>query len=452
MTLTLGMRLHLRGLRIVSAADVFNSAMHRLGAVFLALVLAAVIAPAAAQARTGTCLAPDVQALCTVWTGKVTTIGDGDTVYVNVEGDGISSSVSVRITGINAAELSVYGSATRRRGECHAVEATARIEQLIGRSKGRVRLAALDPESHSRNRLRRAVAVKIRGRWKDVGRILVKEGHALWLPSRAEYVWNRGYSLLAARAAAEGRGLWATNYCGPGPSETSPLQIWANWDADGTDSDFVNGEWIKIPNHDPVHEVPLGGWWVRDSQLRRFTFPSWATIAPGDTITVYVGDGPDTWTEFFWGMRQPVFENASDGEDAMGDGVYLFDPEGDLRTWMLYPCRVNCAEPNVGALQITAKPSGREHIDIRNVGAQAIDLSTYRLAAPPYGYGFPRDTVLQPGQEIRVLTTGDPEEDTVNVKRWGETGPILRNPGDTVRVTSYTGIQLACYAWGDRSC
>jgi len=426
--------------------------MHRLGAVLLAIVLAAVIAPAAAQARSGSCLAPGVQAVCSVWIGKVTTIGDGDTIYVDAPGDGIAGPVSVRITGINAAELSVYGSATRRRGECHAVEATARIEQLIRRSKGRVRLAALDPASHSRNRLRRAVAVKINGRWKDVGRLMVKEGHALWLPSRPEYVWNRGYSLLAARAAAARLGIWSTNYCGPGPSETSPLQVWANWDADGTDADFVNGEWIKIRNLDPVNEVPLGGWWVRDSQLRRFTFPSWATIAPGDTITVHVGEGPDTWTEFFWGLRQSVFENATDGENALGDGVYLFDPEGDLRTWMMYPCRLDCSDPNVGALEITAKPAGRESITIRNVAAHAIDLSTYRLAATPYGYGFPSDSVLQPGQEMKIDTVGDPSEDTPLSKHWGETGPILRNAGDDVRVTTYTGIQLACYAWGDRSC
>jgi endonuclease YncB( thermonuclease family) len=442
----------LRRVRIDGAAAVFNSAMHRLGAVFLALVLAAVVAPAAAEARTGSCLAPGVQAVCTVWNGKVTTIGDGDTIYVNVEGDGVTGSVSVRVTGVNAAELSVYGSATRRRGECHATEATARMEQLIRRSKGRVRLAALDPASHSRNRLRRAVAVKINGRWRDVGRLLVAEGHALWLPSREEYVWNRGYSLLATRAASLGLGVWSPNYCGPGPSETARVQVWANSDADGNDSDFVNGEWVKIRNLDPALELPLGGWWVRDSQLRRFTFPSWATIAPGDTITVYVGDGPDTWTEFFWGMRKPVFENATDGEDAMGDGVYLFDPEGDLRASMMYPCRVNCTDPNVGALEITAKPQGREHIIVRNIAAHAIDLSTYRLAAPPYGYGFPRDAVLQPGQEMRIETTGDPSEDGPLTKHWGETGPILRNPGDTVSVTTFTGIRLACYAWGDRAC
>jgi endonuclease YncB( thermonuclease family) len=427
--------------------------MHRLCVILLAAAATVFIAaPGTAHAaRSGTCLAPGVPATCDVWNGKVTTIGDGDTIYVDVEGDG-RGPVSVRITGINATELSVYGAAARRRGECHAVEATSRIEQLIRRSRGRVRLAALDPASHSRNRIRRAVAVKINGRWRDVGRRLISEGQALWLPNRDEYVWNRGYSILAQQAATAGRGLWSQTYCGAGPGDGWPLQVWANWDADGSDADFVNGEWIKVRNLDPVTPLALGGWWVRDSGVRRYTFPSWATVAPGDTITVHVGDGPDTWTELFWGLPKPVFENATDSEDSIGDGVYLFDPQGDLRSWMMYPCRLNCADPAVGAIQIDAKPAGREHITLRNVSAQPIDLFNYRLSAHPFGYSFARDSVLQPGEEMRIQTTGDPAEDTRLVKYWGETGAILRNGGDDVKLMTYNGIVLGCYAWGDRSC
>jgi endonuclease YncB( thermonuclease family) len=428
--------------------------MHRLHVFLLAFAAAAVLvagADVAHAARTGSCLAPGVQAVCTVWNGKVTYIGDADTIYVDVEGDR-RGPVSVRVTGVNATELSVYGTAVRRRGECHAVEATARVEHLIGRSRGRVRLAALDPASHSRNRIRRAVAVKINGRWRDLGRLLVSEGLALWLANRDEYVWNRGYSILAQQAAAARRGLWNPTYCGAGPSDLAPLQVWANSDADGADADFVNGEWIKVRNLDPAVAQPLGGWWVRDSGVRRYTFPSWATVAPGDTITVYVGDGPDTWTELFWGLPNPVFENATDSEDAMGDGVYLFDPQGDLRAGMIYPCRLNCSDPAVGAIEITAKPTGREHITLRNVSAQPIDLFNYRLAAHPFGYAFPRDSVLQPGEEMRIQTTGDPAEDSRNVKYWGETGAILRNNGDDIKLMTYTGIVLSCYAWGDRSC
>jgi hypothetical protein len=36
-------------------------------------------------------------------------------------------------------------------------------------------------------------------------------------------------------------------------------------------------------------------------------------------------------------MSEPVFENATPDERGMGDGGYLFDPDGDLRGWDTYP-------------------------------------------------------------------------------------------------------------------
>ena len=47
---------------------------------------------------------------------------------------------------------------------------------------------------------------------------------------------------------------------------------------------------------------------------------------------------------------------------------------------------------------------------------------------------------------------GDPALDTRLDKHWGETGPILRNNGDVLRLRSYTDIEIACFAYGDRSC
>ena len=176
----------------------------------------------------------------------------------------------------------------------------ARLEQLIRASRWRVRLAALDPGSHSGVRPRRAVAVRIDGRWRDVGTILLAEGHALFLPNRSEWAWNAGYSPIAEQAAAAGAGLWNPTYCGLGPSDASPLRVIVNADADGADEDNLNGEWMRVRNLDTVNEVHLGGWWLRDSALNRYVFPDWATLPPGESLTVYVGKGTDTWTEFFW--------------------------------------------------------------------------------------------------------------------------------------------------------
>ena len=409
----------------------------------LIVLLVFALAPAD-EARTGSCLAPGVKQICTVWTGKVTFIGDGDTIYVDVKGDRTQKAQHVRMTGFNAMEQSVYSSiASRRRGECHALEATSRLEQLIRRSRWRVRLAALNPASHSRLRPRRAVAVRIHGRWRDLGTIMLAEGHALWLPNRQEWAWNAGYSTLAEQAAARQVGIWSPAYCGLGPTDASPLRVIAN---------ATDGEWIRVRNLDAVNEVHLGGWWVRDSALRRYVFPDWATLPPGESLTVYVDAGTDTWTEFFWEQRNPIFENPTGGERAMGDGAYLFDPHGDLRAWMTYPCRVACTDPYQGAVEVTAKPRGRESVTVRNIAASAIDLDGYRLQSPPYSYAFPRDSVLEPGEEMRIDIQGDPAEDTRLEKHWGETGPILNNGGDKVRLNSFRGVELDCYAYGSGSC
>jgi endonuclease YncB( thermonuclease family) len=425
----------------------------RLRPILLALFVVLVAAPSADAARRGPCLIPGTAATCFTWSGKVTYVADADTIYVDVDGDGTRRTAYVRITGINATEQSVYSKyASRRRGECHALEATARLERLIRRSRGRVRLIAQDPSSHSGRRIRRSVAVKLNGRWRDVGRRLLIEGHALWLPNRAESLWNETYSILAQRAARKGRGIWNPSHCGVGPSEGWPLQLWVNSDAEGHDGFNPGGEWVTVRNLSTTAELPLGGWWVRDSGLRRYTFPSWTTVAPGESIRVYVGEGEDTWTEFFWGLRRAVFDNATSDERRMGDGAFLFDPQGDLRAAMQYPCREQCADPNAGAIEITADVRGREQIRLRNVAAHAVDLAPYRLESPPYAYAFSSDALLQPGETMAIDVEGDPGDDTRLAKAWGETGPILNNGGDRVRLKSYTQVEIGCYAFGKASC
>jgi hypothetical protein len=180
------------------------------------------------------------------------------------------------------------------------------------------------------------------GRWRDVGRVLVAGGDAIWLPNSTEYAWNRAYSVLAERAAAAGIGLWNPAGCGSGPSQSSPLQMTLNWDADGDDNLNVNGEWVRIRNLDPRTDVPLGGWWLRDSSLRRYTFPFGVILPPGTSIRLRVGKGDDDIDTLYWGLREPVFTNASGSPRYMGDGAFLFDPQGDIRAFDMYPCRLAC--------------------------------------------------------------------------------------------------------------
>jgi len=413
--------------------------MRRLLCTVLALAFTAGMAGDAA-ARTGSCLVPGSKTPCKVWNGRVTSIDDGDTIRVDLAGDRTRTPIRVRLTGIQAME----------RGECHAGEATARLAQLLRRGGNRVRLAALDPSSASQGRWRRAVAVRLSGRWRDVGRILLSEGHAVWLPNSAEHVWNGQYGRLAEAAAAKGRNLWNPAYCGAGPSDGSPLRVAVNSDADGTDGVNVNGEWVRIRNLDPVNDVHLGGWWVRDSALHRYVFPDYTTLAPGESLALYVGRGTNTWTEFYWGSRKPIFDNIA--ARGMGDGAFLFDFQGDLRASMTYPCITGCSDPNEGAIAISARASGREYVTLRNVSAATVDLQDYRLETPPYGYAFGRDAVLAPGEAMRLDVQGDPAQDTALQKYWGKTGAILNNGGDKLRLATFRGVAIGCYAYGTARC
>jgi endonuclease YncB( thermonuclease family) len=426
------------------AQSVFRKSVRRT-VVLIALLLCATAA-GVAEARPGPCMKPATAAGCDIRDGKVTYVSDGDTFYVDLFGDGSRKTYSVRMTGINTMEQSTYSRiAARRVGECHALEATSRLERLLKRAKWRVRLTSLDPNAKSRQRMRRAVAVRLGRRWVDLGQRLMAEGHALWFPNRKESAWNADYARQGEYAASKQRGIWNPTYCGLGPNDESPLRVTVNHD-----SRLAGGEWVRIRNLDPVNTVPLAGWWLRDSSLQRYSFPDWAALPPGETLTVYTGSGVDTWTELFWNLTSTVFDNPSAA--GTGDGAYLFDPQGDLRAYMTYPCVRACVDPYAGAVEVTAKPTGREWVTVRNVGANAIDLDGYQLSSPPYGYAFPRGSVLQPGEEMRIYVVGDPAEDTALEKSWGEVGPILNNGGDKVRLSSLRGIVLDCYTYGSGSC
>jgi endonuclease YncB( thermonuclease family) len=272
-----------------------------------------------------------------VWTGKVAWVADGDTPMIDVSGDGTSTPRPIRLIGIQAMEHTVYSpKPSKRRGECHALAATARVERLVRAGGGIVRMTAQQASSSSRDRPLRSVAVRIDGVWRDIGLDLIRHGYALWLPSREEWAWNARYRLAAQQAAREGRQLYDTDTCGVGPYQSARPGLQVNYDAEGSDADNVNGEWMRVGNASSA-PVPIGGWWVRDSGLRRYTFPAGTVVPARGAVYVHVGTGKATATHKYWGLPAPAFDNPTSDALAIGDGGYLFDPRGDLRAWMLYP-------------------------------------------------------------------------------------------------------------------
>ena len=107
-----------------------------------------------------------------------------------------------------------------------------------------------------------------------------------------------------------------------------------------------------------------------------------------------------------------MFENTTRDDRGMGDGAYLFDPQGDIRAWMIYPCRSTAPTRRRARSRSSTQPKKDEYISVTNTGGAPIDLETYVLKTSPYSYSFPQGTTLAPGQTIRVHTQGDAAEDT----------------------------------------
>jgi endonuclease YncB( thermonuclease family) len=407
----------------------------------LAGLVAALAAPAAAGAAP--CLPGGGGPSCRTWTGEVVAVNDGDTVKVDIDGDGTGRGVDVRFAAVQAVELTVHHpNAAKRRDECHGLEATARVEQLIRASGRRVRLTAEHASSRADSRLARFVAVRRAGRWEDLGSLLMAEGHALFLASVKEPAWNRRYDELSQRAALAGRGLWNPAHCGTGPAQDVPLRIWANWNPPGVDTQDINGEWTRLRNESPDRAVALAGWWIRDSMQRRYTLPAGTTLQPGQTLTLHTGRGADAGLTRYWGLGVTLYPNV--GPDHLGDGAYLFDPQGDLRAAMTYPCLVACEHPDADALSLAAHPRGSdEGATIRNVAARPVDLSGTVLAVND-GFAFPLGdgVVLAPGEELELDLGAD----------LGMDRPIMRDGGGVARVATFRDVTLACDAWGSGRC
>ncbi len=414
----------------------------------LITVLAAGAATSLVATAPGSAASPTI----TAWTGTVTHVADGDTIDVDVDGDGTSTPIRVRFSAINAPELTNYSSDPAKwTGECKGVEAAKRTLGLITAAGKRVRLTAQDPNSMSGSRYHRWVAVPDgAGGWRDVGAVLVSEGLAAAMPLKGEWAHNLTYLTAGQKAAQAGLGNFDTDACGFGPNQDAKLQLVVNYDADGTDDANINGEWIRIRNRGTT-AVPLGGWYVKEASPTRFHFPAGASVAAGSYVTVYMGSGTNTATQFYWGLPNTIFQNA-DPAISGGDGAFLHDPHGDARAWMQYPCVVSCVDPLRGKVSLHAQYSGTEYVDLKNTSTGTIYLVNHVLDNPPYVYPFKPGTKLYAGETMRIYVMGSPSGDTRLVKYWGKTSNILNNDGDKVLLRTYDTQRTVCTAWGVVAC
>lgn len=251
--------------------------------------------------------------------GRTVGIIDGDTIRVDIWGDGTRTPVKVRFTGVNANEV----------GQCHAAAATSRTRGL---ALGRVtRLYAIDVESRSRDRIRRTVHTRQSdGSFANLARRLVGSSLASVSPLADEWGRNREYRRLEDRTKPLGRRIWDSNACGTGPQPGIGIRLRVNVEGDQT------RESVTITNRG-TQTLRLGGWWVRNASPSRYVFPSPTNVRPGRTLTLHARTGSRRGLNHFWGARSERFPDPSDDQRAIGGAAFLVDPDGDIRRSFRYP-------------------------------------------------------------------------------------------------------------------
>ena len=141
----------------------------------------------------------------------------------------------------------------------------------------------------------------------------------------------------------------------------------------------------------------------------------------------------------------------------MGDGAYLFDPQGDLRTSQIYPCLVACTDPLAGAIRLDVHPRTPESITLTNVSGGTVDLGEHVLqfAMPTaardsyvFGYPFAYGTQLAPGETLTVLPGGSRLLNVGLTRQLGRGQYVLPDGGGSVSLRTATDVVTACRSWG----
>ena len=424
--------------RVVTLHNQPMTTRSRLAASLSALALAALVV--------GTIASP-LQAATTVttWQGVASKDVDGDTVWVDIAGDG-KGPVSVRNAGIQAMEI----------GTCHAADASAAMKSMTS-GKG-VKLSATVSATNDGRPVR---FLDINGTGLDPQLSSLNAGLVMAVNLNGEKVRGHQYQLAMERAATRGQSLWNNDACGVGPQQSiSTPDMWVKWDLDMSDFDKKGtaSENVKIRNTSKTETLNLGGWSIRDgSHHKPFTFPIGTAIKPKGVITLYTGAGTATKASFFWNRDLGAFTNPTSLVDNSFGALYLEDPQTDIRAHVSWPCVYNCpAAPRLKISHVEYNPPGDdytnvngEYISIVTTGTTTVDLTKVVVTLGGHVFNFGQNGILKPGQVLRLHSgTGT---NTALTKYWQYTHPLLGNNG-TVRLRTAGNQPITCTAWGTAKC
>lgn len=137
-------------------------------------------------------------------------------------------------------------------------------------------------------------------------------------------------SAVGIGAVASGTGAFV--YPPEEPLETIELEVGQAGRTYNPLDDFV------VFRNDGDETLDLTGWLVRDRNRfretdREYQFPDGFTLAPGDTVTLFSGQGTDTSSELYWGRNRTVWAGNGNGQ------VIVLDETGQRADRLLYDGR-----------------------------------------------------------------------------------------------------------------
>ena len=368
------------------------------------------------------------------WTGTVTNVIDGDTFDVDVAGVGTQT---VRVAGINTNEIN-------HTADCWASDAKTRLEQLVLGEV--VTLKARDAGSTAEGRPIRHVFLGS----TNIGQKMVAEGYGLSLifindePDFADDYISAFWTAHDARLR-----IHDDDGCASGPQQSTDIELVTIGDADGTDSQNLNGEYVDILNHGGS-PLDLTDWAMHDSAIDYYWFPAGTSVPAGGRIRVHVGSGTDSATDLYMGFTRAIFSGM--------DGAFLLDPDEDIRAFDYWPCHGRCGPP-AGRLVVESviyDPPGNDDLDpngeqivIRNEGPTPVNLTDWRVESFPHVLHIDGQTIAP--QATATVHVGNGTNGGGKVY-WGKSGSILDAPGDSVHLITPDGDVQDCFAWGTNTC
>ena len=104
------------------------------------------------------------------------------------------------------------------------------------------------------------------------------------------------------------------------------LEVVLNYDADGKDTENMNGEWAEIKNTG-LKPLNLNNWTLKDAGTNIYKFDNYL-LEQGKTVFLYSGSGTDAADKLYWNSSTPIWNNEHDTLYIRNDEgllVYLFD-------------------------------------------------------------------------------------------------------------------------------